>query len=285
MEVVDHKKKVAFIACKGCKWTTPHPNSTKRYSTTKMQPHLDECTVYNFAKKKTITDRLIEQGQRPFMDTKMTTAKLTHRVMNAAIHSNLSWSSATNPAWSGLLQEAWPDLDIPNRRSVAALLDKKAKEGREDLKERLRLNGSKISLALDGWSVKDMSFQGTAPCIGQTPHCTVLAFCPLHTSLILQLLPAITSTKDWTLLKHCWTLVQYMGNIRDLIWPRSSWVSWKNTIFSTKSIALHRTAHPTTTKWSKNSNSCSKIKVSNGQPKNVISLASLTSSISRFKNS
>jgi hypothetical protein len=180
MEVIDHKKKVAYIACKGCKWATPHPNSTKRYSTTKMQPHLDECAVYNFAKKKTITDRLIEQGRRSFMDTKMTSAKLTHRVMNAAIQSNLSWSSATNPAWSSLLQEAWPDLDIPNRRTVAALLEQKAKEGREDLKQRLLCNDSKISLALDGWSVKEMSFQGTTPCIRQRLDRALFALCPLH---------------------------------------------------------------------------------------------------------
>jgi hypothetical protein len=171
MEVVDPRKKVALIACKGCKWITPHPNSTRRYSTSKMGPHLDDCSVHRLAKRKTIAERLAEQAKRPYMDTKMTSAKLTEKVMNAAIQSNLSWSSATNPAWSSLLHEAWPELNIPNRCSLPALLETKANEARDDLKSRLLLNKTKISLALDGWSVKDMSFQGTHSCIGHRPDC------------------------------------------------------------------------------------------------------------------
>jgi hypothetical protein len=43
------------------------------------------------------------------------------------------------------------------------MLEKKAKEVKEDLKERLRRNDSKISLALDGWLVNNTSYQGTSP--------------------------------------------------------------------------------------------------------------------------
>jgi hypothetical protein len=163
IEVVDPKRKLPFIACKACKWVTPHPNSTKRYSTSKMRPHLDECGAYQARNKKRITDHLIAQAQRPYLDTTMTSTKLTERVMNAAVQSNLSWNSATNPAWCALFQEAWPDVKVPDRRSLPALLEKKAKEARSDLKARLGCNESKVSLALDGWSANSTSYQGTIP--------------------------------------------------------------------------------------------------------------------------
>jgi hypothetical protein len=163
MEVIDFKKKLPLIACKACKWVTPHPNSTKQYSTSKMRPHLNECPIHVARKKKTIAEHLAEQAKRRYVDTKMTTSKLTERVLNAAVQSNLSWNSATNPAWSALLQDAWPDVKPPERRSLPAMLEKKAKAAREDLKERLRRNDSKISLALDGWSVNNTSYQGTSP--------------------------------------------------------------------------------------------------------------------------
>lgn len=93
----------------------------------------------------------------------MTSMKLTECVMNAAVQSNLSWNSATNPAWSALLQEAWPDIKVPDRRALPAMLEMKAKEAKDDLKDRLHRNDSKVSLALDGWSTNNASYQGTAP--------------------------------------------------------------------------------------------------------------------------
>jgi hypothetical protein len=163
MEVVDPKRKLPFVACKACKWVTPHPNSTKRYSTSKMRPHLDECNAYQSRNKMTVSDQLIAQAKRPYIETKMTSMKLTECVMNAAVQSNLSWNSATNPAWTALLQEAWPDVKVPDRRALPAMLENKAKEARDDLKDRLHCNDSKVSLALDGWSVNNTSYQGTTP--------------------------------------------------------------------------------------------------------------------------
>lgn len=149
------------MACKACKWVTPHPNLDAYYSTSKMVAHLKECVKYTAQQKKSIVDKLVEQAQNPYMATKMTSSKLTEDVLNAAVYSNLSWVSATNPHWTKLWAKAWPDVVPPTRKSLPALLTAKAAESRADLKGRLRLNDSKISLALDGWSVGHMSFQGT----------------------------------------------------------------------------------------------------------------------------
>jgi hypothetical protein len=163
MDVIDPSKpknEAPCVACKACKWVTSHPNLDARYSTSKMVSHLRECKRYIARQDKTAIDLLVEQAQAPYRATKMTNAKLTEDVLNAAVYSNLSWTSATNPHWTKLWAKAWPKVVPPSRKSLPALLTAKAAESRADLKARLCLNNSKISLALDGWSVGHMSFQG-----------------------------------------------------------------------------------------------------------------------------
>jgi len=62
-----------------------------------------------------------------------------------------------------LLKQAFPNLHLPDRRALPRLLEQRAAAARADLKTRLLLNDSKISLALDGWtsSATNVSFQGT----------------------------------------------------------------------------------------------------------------------------
>jgi hypothetical protein len=185
-EVLDPKKNVVRIACKHCFWTTPHPNNNS-YSTSKMGAHLAKCAIFKARKAKSIVDQIIEGGNRPYRETKMTSEKLTERVLNGAIYSNISWNAATNPVWMGLLQDAYPDLKTPDRRALALLLEKKAKEATVDLKKRLRLNDSKVSLALDAWTCRsnNTAFQGiTLSCSGpkrsESPvHCPLQGI-PMH---------------------------------------------------------------------------------------------------------
>ena len=92
----------------------------------------------------------------------MTSQKLIEAVLNGAIHSNMSFRAATNPVWMSLLKQAFPNLHIPDRRALPRLLEQQATAAQSDLKARLLLNDSKISLALDGWtsSATNVSFQG-----------------------------------------------------------------------------------------------------------------------------
>ena len=191
-ECLEPKKNVVRVACKHCFWTTPHPNN-HGYSTSKMGTHLGRCTVFKARKAKSVVDTLIEGGNRPYRETKMTSEKLTEGVLNGAIYSNISWNAATNPVWMKLLQDAYPNLKTPDRRALALLLEKKAKEATTDLKRRLRLNNSKVSLALDAWTCRsnNTAFQGISPfcqCIGQKRtasrvHCPIHSI-PMHYNLL-----------------------------------------------------------------------------------------------------
>ena len=171
-EAVDPKAETAHLVCKFCKHVAKHPNCNKHVSPGKLGVHLETCDKYQASQYVSIKERLLAQGNRPYMETKMTTDKLTERVLRGAIYANLSFRAATNPVWMGVLQKAYPDLSMPDRRSLTKCLKKKALEGRNELKTNLLLNDSKISLALDGWtSANNISFQGMyrAKCI----------FCPV----------------------------------------------------------------------------------------------------------
>jgi hypothetical protein len=180
-EGLEPKKNVVRVACKHCFWTTPHPNNHS-YSTSKMGSHLAGCAIFKGRQAKSIVDQLIEGGNRPYCETKMTSEKLTERVLNGAIYSNISWNAATNPVWMGLLHDAYPHLKTPDRRALALLLERKAREATADLKKRLRLNDSKVSLALDAWTCRsnNTAFQGISlSCIGPTRTASRV-HCPIH---------------------------------------------------------------------------------------------------------
>jgi hypothetical protein len=76
----------------------------------------------------------------------MTSEKLCKRLLRVAIAGNLSFQVATNPEMIELLSEAWPDLDMPNHKGLKTYLMKLAVHGESNLKERLLLNKSKISI-------------------------------------------------------------------------------------------------------------------------------------------
>jgi hypothetical protein len=73
----------------------------------------------------------------------------------------ISFRAATNPELIELLSEAWPEVDMPTRKRLKSCLMKVAGHGKSNLKERLLLNKSKISIACDGWkSSNNISFIG-----------------------------------------------------------------------------------------------------------------------------
>ena len=161
-EAVDPAKKVAHIVCIHCKWIGPHPNRSASRSPGRLGRHLSVCHKYQSTLRKSVVAQLVEQNRRPYIETEMNSQKLTEAVLNGAIQSNISFRAATNPVWMSLLKQGFPNLKIPDRRALPRLLEQRAMEARSDLKTRLSLNDSKISLALDGWtSTTNISFQGT----------------------------------------------------------------------------------------------------------------------------
>ena len=149
--------------CIHCKWIGPHPNRSRSHSPGRLGTHLSTCHKYQATLRKSVIKHLVEQVHLPYVETEMTSQKLIEAVLNGAIHSNMSFRAATNPVWMSLLKQAFPNLHLPDRRALPRLLEQRAAAARADLKTRLLLNDSKISLALDGWtsSATNVSFQGT----------------------------------------------------------------------------------------------------------------------------
>jgi hypothetical protein len=92
----------------------------------------------------------------------MTSVKLCEQVLRIIVAGNLSFSFAENPEFVALLRHAYPDCNIPNRRSVAKALKKAAKDERVALREEVTTNDSKVNIALDAWtSNNNIAFLGT----------------------------------------------------------------------------------------------------------------------------
>jgi len=92
----------------------------------------------------------------------MTSEILCEQVLRIIISGNHSFSLAENTALVALLRHAYPNVKLPNRRSVAMKLKEHAIQAKEHLKAELQEVDSKISLALDAWSTRSgpQSFLG-----------------------------------------------------------------------------------------------------------------------------
>ena len=135
-----------------------------------LNEHLERCDKYkawrrtnpssdyedkhmNHSATKNILDDYL-MSPSDILPTKgtMTSAKLCEQVLRIIVAGNLSFSFAENPEFVALLRHAYPDCNIPNRRSVAKALKKAAKDERVALREELMKNDSKVSIALDAWT-------------------------------------------------------------------------------------------------------------------------------------
>jgi hypothetical protein len=123
--------------------------------------HLATCLKYQQERKKSVREQMMEQKNKSHTEATMTSEKLCERLLRVAISGNISFRAATNPELIELLSEAWPEVDMPTRKRLKSCLMKVAGHGKSDLKERLLLNKSKISIACDGWkSSNNISFMG-----------------------------------------------------------------------------------------------------------------------------
>ena len=156
--------------CKHCEYLTKHNNLLNGKTPKNLNEHLERCEKYkawrrtnpssdyedehmNHSTTKTILDDFL-MSPSDILPTKgaMTSAKLCEQVLRIIVAGNLSFSFAENPEFVALLRHAYPDCNIPNRRSVAKALKKAAKDERVALREELMKNDSKVSIALDAWT-------------------------------------------------------------------------------------------------------------------------------------
>lgn len=165
--------------CKYCQYVTKHNNLLNGKTPKNLNEHLERCDKYkawrranpsnnyedehvdHSAPKVILDDYLTSSSD--ILPTKgaMTSAKLCEQVLRIIVAGNLGFSFAENPEFVALLHHAYPDCNIPNRRSVSKALKKAAKDERVALREELMNNDSKVSIALDAWtSNNNIAFLG-----------------------------------------------------------------------------------------------------------------------------
>lgn len=134
-------------------------------STSTLKKYLTSCLPYLRIKQEKIrkeyASTLDEMWQMTDVQEKsgsitgaMTAEKLREQVLRIIIEGNLSFAQAENEEFQRLLRHAYPGVDIPNRRSVAACLEEKVIEVKIQLKKELAKVNSQIHLAVDCWSAR-----------------------------------------------------------------------------------------------------------------------------------
>lgn len=92
----------------------------------------------------------------------MSKDRLKEKVLRIIIVGNLSFSFADNPEFVDLLNDAYPDMPAPARKTVVDFLHAKATLTKAELRELLSKLDSKVSLALDVWVTRTgLAFLGT----------------------------------------------------------------------------------------------------------------------------
>lgn len=204
--------------CKYCQYITKHNNLLNGKTPKNLNEHLERCQKYkawrranpssdwedehenHTAPKNILNDYLTPPPNILPTRGAMTSDKLCEQVLRIIVAGNLSFYFAENPEFVALLRHAYPDCNIPNRRSVTKALKKAAKDERIALREELTNNNSKVSLALDAWtsnnniaflgmhivSREDVKITWRSALFPGLPHIylySLIAFCSNHSAL------------------------------------------------------------------------------------------------------
>jgi hypothetical protein len=167
-ECLDKPTGTAHVRCKHCNKTYAHPlvigkaltnAKAKKGTTSSMNRHLDDCTLYNKSISQDSKNRLEDFFSNETGQQKQTlsTNDVLDKVLNFFISGNIAFNQADNPAFQELISSIKVNNQAVtiNRKSVREQLDYHAKKAQEDLMSQLMTNDSKVSLALDCWTSKN----------------------------------------------------------------------------------------------------------------------------------
>ena len=126
-----------------------------------MRKHLKGCTPYQKSATTSDSPTLLD-----FLNSDrsqvMSRDRLKEKVLRVIVSGNLPFAFADNVEFQSLLKDAYPDCPAPTRKSAKDYLQSRADGTREDLKAKLAINDSKVSLVLDAWTTRSShSFLGT----------------------------------------------------------------------------------------------------------------------------
>lgn len=156
-----------------------HPNRLPTKPTTSLKRHFPKCKEYLRYQQgesrahslSTMTryweNRNSAQNQRG--NETITKLMLEKEILKFVISANLSFNQVENEHFQRLI--SWIQVNqcpaqAPSRKVIRARLSSESESSKENLRNILTANSSKISLALDCWSTRtNYGFLGTLPSI------------------------------------------------------------------------------------------------------------------------
>lgn len=150
------------VKCKACRMTFKHPGSYKRFPSSTLVRHNEQCPKAKRARISQTDDgsdirSLLEQQSLHDRDpgsTNITETDVKNIVLDFFISGNIPFNQADNPEFKKLMQliKIHGKRVMINRKVIRAQLTANAAMARTDLKKQLATNISRVSLAMDGWT-------------------------------------------------------------------------------------------------------------------------------------
>lgn len=175
--------------CKGCRTVFKHPGSYgNTFSTTALIRHTNLCLNLKRHKQSSsstsgsdISKWFEQQNQKDSSHSNpITEADVKDAILKFFISGNIPFNQADNPEFRKLVQmiKVNGDSVTINRKNIRARLTEQAARAKEELKQELASNTSRISLAMDGWTSRlNNSYLGmNPPCRVQKRTLNILSF-------------------------------------------------------------------------------------------------------------
>ena len=150
-EAIDLKTNEAKAICKHCSKSYAHPRTnTNGNWTSSLSKHIKTHEEKELQKSKEGSmDKFLKSNKNMRVLAKVDFDAI---LLETAVTCNWSFYQFDVPQFKYFLSRAFPEHRSPGRKYVKSLLAKAATKAREEIKERLAAETSKISLALDCWT-------------------------------------------------------------------------------------------------------------------------------------
>jgi hypothetical protein len=145
-----------------------HPGRLKSKATTSILRHYPKCNAYLLFKRRVSEATLsgfVDNNQQAQLRQTVTKAMIEEEVLKYVISGNIPFTQVENEHFRKLIsciQVNNHPTTAPSRKVIRSRLSVQSELAKENLKNILKANSSKISLALDCWSTRtNYGFLGT----------------------------------------------------------------------------------------------------------------------------
>ena len=148
-EAVNLKKSSPVVVCKTCSQEYDHPRWKDDSSTSTIKKHYNK---HHETKPRVTSAESIERYVQKCGTSTLTWPELDELLLQTLAACNWSFNQFDNPQFQYLISRALPNHRCPGRKLMKSLLKKAANAARKDIKARLAVCTSRVSLGLDCWS-------------------------------------------------------------------------------------------------------------------------------------